>query len=137
VSQPRWSEDGRSLLFLLEDDRNEHLARMPAAGGPVERIVTGRRVISGMTSGPDGRIAVVASTPEAPGEVFAVEPGGMLRALSHQNEDWLGEVSLAQVDEISFPGRDGTRGEYHTIRRPSFVRDRLQRYAEWYDKHLK
>jgi dipeptidyl aminopeptidase/acylaminoacyl peptidase len=28
-------------------------------------------------------------------------------------------------------------GEYHTIRRPSFVRDRLQRYAEWYDKYLK
>ena len=28
-------------------------------------------------------------------------------------------------------------GEYHTIRRPSFVRDRLQRYADWYDKFLK
>jgi len=66
----------------------------------VERIVTGRRVISGIISGPHGRIAVVASTPEAPGEVFAVEPDGALRALSHRNDDWLGEVALAQVDEI-------------------------------------
>ncbi len=28
-------------------------------------------------------------------------------------------------------------GEYHTIRRPSFVRDRLARYADWYDRYLK
>jgi dipeptidyl aminopeptidase/acylaminoacyl peptidase len=28
-------------------------------------------------------------------------------------------------------------GEYHTIRRPSFARDRLERYMEWYDRFLK
>jgi dipeptidyl aminopeptidase/acylaminoacyl peptidase len=28
-------------------------------------------------------------------------------------------------------------GEYHAIRRPSFVRDRLERYAAWYDRFLK
>jgi dipeptidyl aminopeptidase/acylaminoacyl peptidase len=28
-------------------------------------------------------------------------------------------------------------GEYHSIKRPSFVRDRLQRYADWYDRFLK
>jgi dipeptidyl aminopeptidase/acylaminoacyl peptidase len=28
-------------------------------------------------------------------------------------------------------------GEYHEIRRPSFVRDRLVRYGDWFDRHLK
>jgi dipeptidyl aminopeptidase/acylaminoacyl peptidase len=28
-------------------------------------------------------------------------------------------------------------GEYHEIRRPSFERDRLQRYVEWYDRYLR
>ena len=28
-------------------------------------------------------------------------------------------------------------GQYHGIRRPSFVRDRYQRYLDWYAKHLK
>lgn len=28
-------------------------------------------------------------------------------------------------------------GEYHEIRRPSFVRDRLQRYIDWYARYLK
>jgi dipeptidyl aminopeptidase/acylaminoacyl peptidase len=28
-------------------------------------------------------------------------------------------------------------GEFHEIRRPSFERDRLQRYVEWYDRYLR
>ncbi len=28
-------------------------------------------------------------------------------------------------------------GQYHGIRRPSFQRDRLQRYLDWYDRYLK
>ena len=28
-------------------------------------------------------------------------------------------------------------GQHHGINRPSFVRDRLQRYLDWYDKYLK
>ena len=35
VLSPTWSADGSSVLFLLEDDRVYHLARVPAAGGPV------------------------------------------------------------------------------------------------------
>jgi Tol biopolymer transport system component len=33
-----WSPDGRSLYFALEDDRSVQLARVPAGGGPVERL---------------------------------------------------------------------------------------------------
>ena len=32
VKEVRWADDGRDLLFLLEDDRNVHLARVPAGG---------------------------------------------------------------------------------------------------------
>jgi dipeptidyl aminopeptidase/acylaminoacyl peptidase len=28
-------------------------------------------------------------------------------------------------------------GEHHEIRKPSYQRDRLQRYVDWYDRHLK
>ena len=34
VSEPRWSEDGKNIFFLLEDDRNYHLARVPTRRGP-------------------------------------------------------------------------------------------------------
>ena len=109
VKELRWTHSGRDLLFLLEDDRNVQLARVPAQGGSVERVVTGRRVLSDVAVGADDRVAVLAATPDAPAEVFAVERDGSLRALSHQNDDWLKEISLATTDEMSFRSRDGTQ----------------------------
>ncbi len=106
--QPHWSADGSAIVFLLEDDRNYHVAKVAAAGGKVERILGGRRVVSGLTVGPNGRTAVVASTPLEPQELFALETDGSLRPLSRQNDRWLSEVQLGAVDEISFKSRDGT-----------------------------
>lgn len=107
VLSPTFSPDGSSVLFLLEDDRVTHLARVPAGGGEVERLVEGKRTIEDLSVGRDGRIALTSSTPEHPTEVFAVERGG-LRKLSAQNDAWLRGVRLATTEEISFKSRDGT-----------------------------
>jgi dipeptidyl aminopeptidase/acylaminoacyl peptidase len=107
VLSPSWSPDGKSILFLLEDDRISSIARVPASGGSIETLARGRRTVSDFSTGPDGKIAVVASTPSVPAEVFAVE-GGELRSLSRQNDQWLAGVQLAPVEEISFKSRDGT-----------------------------
>ena len=104
---PRISADGASVVFLLEDDRMTHLARVPASGGPVERLVEGKQVISDFSTGPQGRIAVLASTPAQPPEIFAVE-GNRLRKITGQNDSWLSEVRLAPVEEIGFKSKDGT-----------------------------
>lgn len=107
VITPTWSIDGSSVLFLLEDDRVYHLARVPAGGGPIERVVEGRRAVSDFSTGADGRIAVLTSTPSEPAEIYAVE-NGALRRITHQNDAWLGQVRLAKVEEISFKSFDGT-----------------------------
>ena len=107
VLSPRWSADGKSLLFLLEDDRVTHLARVPAQGGSVELLTKGRRQVSDYSVSTNGRVTVLASSPTAPHEVFAVE-GTELRPLSRQNDQWLRSIQLASVEEISFPSRDGT-----------------------------
>jgi dipeptidyl aminopeptidase/acylaminoacyl peptidase len=104
---PTFSGDGTSLLFLLEDDRVTHLARVPASGGAVERLVEGRWVVSDFSVGPQGKIAVLASTPAQPAEIFAVE-GGRLRKITDQNDKWLAEIRLAPVEEIGFKSKDGT-----------------------------
>jgi dipeptidyl aminopeptidase/acylaminoacyl peptidase len=107
VLSPTWSPDGSSVLFLLEDDRVYHLARVPAAGGTVERVVGGRRAISDLSAGLGGKIAVLTSTPETPTEISAVE-GGELRRLTHQNDAWLAQLKLGKVEEITFKSKDGT-----------------------------
>jgi dipeptidyl aminopeptidase/acylaminoacyl peptidase len=107
VLSPVWSADGVSILFLLEDDRVTAVASVPSGGGKIEQLTGGRGFVSDLSVGPAGKVAVLASTPTVPAEVFAVE-GGRLRRLSRQNDDWLAGVRLAPVEEISFKSRDGT-----------------------------
>lgn len=107
VLSPAWSADGSSILFLLEDDRVTSLASVPARGGTVQSLTKGRRLVSDFSIGPGGKVALLASTPAAPAEVFALEGGG-LRGLSRQNDQWLRNIQLAPVEEISFESRDGT-----------------------------
>jgi dipeptidyl aminopeptidase/acylaminoacyl peptidase len=107
VLSPAWSADGSSILFLLEDDRVTSVSSVPASGGPIRSLTTGRRFVSDFSVGPAGKVAVLASTPSSPPEVFALDGGG-LKELSRQNAGWLAKVRLAPVEEISFRSRDGT-----------------------------
>jgi len=119
ATNPAWSPDGASIYFLLEDDRTIGLARVPAAGGTIERIVSGPRVVSGFTAA-GGKVAVLASTPLEPAEVFALD-GATLRPLSRQNDEWLSRVKLGAVEPISFKSRDGTAINGFVVKPPDFV----------------
>jgi dipeptidyl aminopeptidase/acylaminoacyl peptidase len=119
VLSPTWSPDGGSVLFLLEDDRVYHLARVPAAGGAVQRVVEGKRAIIDLSVARGGRMAVLAGTAAQPDEVFAVEGDG-LRKLSAQNDRWLGEVRLAPVEEITVRSKDGTPIHGFMVKPPGY-----------------
>ncbi len=119
VSDPVWAADGASIYVRLEDDRAVQLARVPAAGGAVERLVSGPRVVSAFSTGPDGKIAVLAATPQAPPEVFAVA-GDSLRPLSRQNETWLAQLRLARVEAVGFKSRDGTPVNGFVVKPPEY-----------------
>jgi len=106
ISSPRWSGDGTGIYFVVADDRIRYLARVPAAGGGVARVIEGKRSLASPTLSRDGRMAVLSSTPEHPQEVFAVD-GDSLRRLSHENDGWLAKVRLATTEGISARAKDG------------------------------
>jgi dipeptidyl aminopeptidase/acylaminoacyl peptidase len=106
VSTPTWSPDGSRLLFLLTDDREQHVASVPVAGGAVTRLTSGTHVVTDLSGGvKDGHLAVVQSTRAMPGELFALE-GGTLRPLTAHNE-WVREVKLGQLRPVAFTSPDG------------------------------
>ncbi len=107
VLSPSWSPDGASIFFLLEDDRVTQVASVPAGGGEIQHLTRGRWFVSDLSVGPGGKVALVASTPAMPAEVFAVEDGKP-RRLSRQNDQWLADVQLAPVEETAFKSKDGT-----------------------------
>jgi dipeptidyl aminopeptidase/acylaminoacyl peptidase len=112
VDDPRFSLDGKSIYFLLEEGGNGHLARVPAAGGPVERVVDGERVVQSYSMGPQGEIAVLESTPHRPYEVSAVTgggPGSSLRRLTAVNDELLKGIRLGEVRRFQGTSADGTK----------------------------
>jgi len=107
ITAPAWSPDGKSIYMRVEDDRTQYLARIPASGGAIERVIEGRRVVQAYSLSSDGRLAALVESPAEPAEVYAAE-GPALRALSHQNDSLMSVVRLASVEEISVKSKDGT-----------------------------
>jgi dipeptidyl aminopeptidase/acylaminoacyl peptidase len=119
VLSPAFSSDGRDILFLVEGDRTYHLARVPAGGGTVERLVEGDRAVSDFSVSRDGHIAVAASGAVTPSELFAVE-GHDLRPATRQNAAWLSQVRLGAVEPISVRTKDGTEIHGFIVKPPDW-----------------
>ncbi|MEH2243998.1 S9 family peptidase [Nostoc sp.] len=119
VVKPRFTSDGKSILFLLEDDGNVHLAKVPVAGGKIERLLAGRRNISAFDLGGDDRIALLSSIPQEPSEVFTLK-GTELHSISHQNQELLVQLLLGTTEEISFKSKDGTQIHGFLVKPPNF-----------------
>jgi dipeptidyl aminopeptidase/acylaminoacyl peptidase len=118
VRGPFWRKDG-AILFSVSDDRTELIAAVSASGGQVEKLVTGRRVVTSFSSGDDGNLAVIGSTPTDVPEIYALE-SGKLRQLSHQNDEWIKDVLLGATEEFEATSKDGTRVHGLIVKPPSF-----------------
>jgi dipeptidyl aminopeptidase/acylaminoacyl peptidase len=106
VSAPRFTADGKSITVLVADDRSVYPARVPLAGGPVERLMPPPIVLNSPTVA-GSCSAVVSSGTSMPGEIFAFE-NGKLRQLTHQNDELFSHIELGRVEEVSFKSKDGT-----------------------------
>ena len=111
VSNPKFSEDGRSINFLVTDDRSVYPARVAANGGQVERLLAGRQVVSTISRGGACSAALVA-TDATLGEVHAIE-GGSVRKLTSHNDKLLAELELGETEEVGFKSKDGN--EAHAL----------------------
>jgi dipeptidyl aminopeptidase/acylaminoacyl peptidase len=102
----------------LEDDGAQTLVRVPVEGGAPQTVVGGRRSITAFDLNRDGRVAVLASTPDRPYEIFAVENGG-LRDLTKQNDAFLAQIRLGRFEETKFKSADGTEVHGFLIHPPN------------------
>ena len=119
VSAPRYARDGKSILFLVADDRWEYPATVPAGGGEVERLTKGPGVISTIEVGKDGRMAVLAASDNAPAEIFRLDDAA-LRPLTHHNDGLMGELKLGATEEFSCKAKDGNEVHGLIVKPPDY-----------------
>ena len=106
VSAPRFSADGKSISFMVNDDRSEYPARVSLAGGAVERLMSPPIVLSGWTVA-GGCSAVISGGDTKHNEIYAMQ-GSALRQLTHHNDALFAELNIAPTEEVSFKSKDGT-----------------------------
>lgn len=102
--RPLWSPDGRALTFAAEDQGSLGVYRVRSDGGPVTRIVSGERVVTGFSVSRDGTaLAFAASAPDSPAEVFVGSgDGGDVRQVTDFNREWTREVALSRPERFRF-----------------------------------
>jgi dipeptidyl aminopeptidase/acylaminoacyl peptidase len=123
VTDAWWSADGRTLTFVVTDDRTQYAARVAAEGGRIERLTEGRRVVTSPSPGSDGAFAVLASTAAEPPEVHALEQG-RLRKLTTHNDQWLKGLLLGTTEEFTSISRDRTEVHGLIVKPPTFTAGR-------------
>jgi dipeptidyl aminopeptidase/acylaminoacyl peptidase len=117
VALPVFSSDGRSLFFIVADDRSEYPARVSVNGGAIERLAGTPMVATGIDTH-SAHTAFVASRDDAGEELYALDNGNP-RKLSHQHEAWVSQLKLGAVEDISFRAKDGN--EVHgLVTKPPF-----------------
>ena len=119
VSSPRFSTDGKYVLFLVSDDRWEYPARVPVKGGEVEKLAKGPGVISTLEQGDDGKLAVIAAGDHTSGEIYAFE-NGQLRALTHHNDKLFAQLKLGAVEEFTCEAKDGNEVHGLIVKPPDY-----------------
>jgi dipeptidyl aminopeptidase/acylaminoacyl peptidase len=121
VGSPTWSGPN-ALTVVVVDDRAQYLARVPVAGGKVEKLIDGRRVVNNPSSGNDGHLAVLASTATELPEVHALESGKLRRLTNHNS--WLGQVLLGTTEDFTSISSDGTEVHGLLVKPPTYTAGR-------------
>jgi dipeptidyl aminopeptidase/acylaminoacyl peptidase len=102
-----WAADGQSLRVVVEDDRASYVAKVPMAGGAVEKLTSGRRTVSSISQRPDGALALLAGAASDPADVHVLE-NGALRRMTRENEGWLSAIRLGTTEDFTCKAKDGT-----------------------------
>ena len=124
----KFADDGRSILFCVEDDGIRYPARINLETGVIDHL--GERMVVHDLASAKGHVAVLVSSDSAPVEAFALEDGH-LRPLSAHNRELFGELTLGSVEDIVFKSRDGTQVRGLMVKPPGFMAGRRYPTIVW------
>jgi dipeptidyl aminopeptidase/acylaminoacyl peptidase len=110
VGSPRFTPDGRAIVFELEDSGEDHLAAVDVESGRLSRPIAGPLAVHDYDQGKDGRLVALIAKLDRPSEIFVLDPSG-LRQVTGANDAWLANLQLAAVKDVTFSSRDGTEIE--------------------------
>lgn len=112
VGAPVLAGDGKSVLTVVADDRNEYVAEAGLTGKGVAKRRIAERGSAGGLDESAGHTALLWTTDETLPEVYALE-GNKLRKLTGHNDALAAGLKIAGAQELSVKTSDGN--EVHSL----------------------
>jgi dipeptidyl aminopeptidase/acylaminoacyl peptidase len=103
----QWSKDGKTLAFLMDDDRMKYADAYDIATSKISTLAKGKFSIGAIEAGAGGKWLIQMSDPSTPSELYTVENDKM-RRLTFQQQQWLQTVNLAHLEGFQSKSSDGT-----------------------------
>jgi len=114
ISKPKFSEDGKSIYFLLEENGTSVLASTGISGNRLKKVVTGDISI-GDYDLHENQIVTLTGKANRPNNLYVFEDN-MLRELTNVDDDVLANVKKPSIEEIKFKSKDGTPVEGFVVK---------------------
>ena len=121
IDHLHWSPDSRWVYFLVQDRGDAHLYRAEAAGGAIEPVLTGRRLVTGYSLAAGGQIAFTANTAARPGDVY-LRAEGRERRLTRFTDALLAARQVAAIETVWHRAPDGRRIQGWLLKPPGLRR---------------
>ena len=119
VSGIKFTEDGKSIYFGLEDSAENHIASISSKGGKISRPIAGMFSAYGFALAPNGTLVTSLSKSDQPGELY-IKDKKELRQLTHVNQELFAQIKLGETEEIHFKSHDGLEIEGIVTKPPSY-----------------
>ncbi|MFN8499590.1 MAG: S9 family peptidase [Anaerolineae bacterium] len=113
----QWTQEG-DLLALVEDNGDTGVRRV-TLDGAVETVVGGTRIVDSFTAS-GGRIAFIASAPDAPSDLWFRAPDGGEHRLTHIHAKLLAKRHVIIPQEIRYSAPDGLEIQGWLLYPPGF-----------------
>jgi dipeptidyl aminopeptidase/acylaminoacyl peptidase len=123
VNSFTWAPDSASLFFTMNDRGRQNIHTISLSGGAVRTAASADGELDDMQLTHDGkRMVYTQQSGVAPVEIFrANSSGGLAVALTHLNDQTLGDFQLQPLEEFWVDGAEGAKVQSFLIRPPNFV----------------
>lgn len=118
ISNPKFSKDGKTILFVLEDSGERQLASIAPSGKSFKRLIKGGLTLRDFAIG-DAKIYTQQSYGTKTSEIYKYD-AKELTVLTKTNNPVLDNLNLATFDKVNFKSKDGTAIEGFAVKPTSF-----------------
>jgi dipeptidyl aminopeptidase/acylaminoacyl peptidase len=106
ISKPKFSKDGKSIYFLVEESGTSILASVNTDGKNLERVIKGDISINDYDSH-EGSFTVLMGKANRVDNLYTFQKN-QLKELTHIDDDVLGGIKNPIIEKINYKSADGT-----------------------------